>query len=84
MNKQIGLIGLVTLAFSCQETKTGNEINNQNTKNEKPNIVFILADDLGYNELSCQGQTNFLTPNIDKLAAEGMRFTDFYAGNTVS
>src|SRR5262249_17453306 len=45
-----------------------------------PNIIFILADDLGYGDLGCYGQTRIKTPNIDKLAAEGMRFTDFYAG----
>src|SRR5438128_1591658 len=48
-----------------------------------PNIVFILADDLGYGELGCYGQKKIKTPNIDKLAAEGLRFTNFYAGNTV-
>lgn len=50
---------------------------------EKPNIIFILADDLGYGELGCYGQTQMKTPNIDRLAAEGVKFTDFYAGNTV-
>ena len=49
----------------------------------KPNIIYILADDLGYGDLSCYGQENFSTPNIDKLAAEGIRFTDHYAGCTV-
>lgn len=49
----------------------------------KPNIIFILADDLGYGELGCYGQTQIKTPNIDKLAAEGMRFTSCYAGSTV-
>ena len=49
----------------------------------KPNIIFILADDLGYGDLSCYGQTNFATPNLDKIAAEGIRFTSFYAGSTV-
>lgn len=49
----------------------------------KPNIIFILADDLGYGDVSCYGQKKFSTPNIDRLAAEGMRFTDFYAGCTV-
>ena len=53
-------------------------------KEEKPNIVFILADDMGYNELGCYGQDMFETPNIDQLAREGMRFTSFYAGNSVS
>jgi arylsulfatase A-like enzyme len=48
-----------------------------------PNIVFILADDLGYGDLGCYGQTKIKTPNIDKLAAEGIRFTDCYAGSTV-
>lgn len=49
----------------------------------RPNIIFILADDLGYGDLGCYGQTKIKTPNIDRLAAEGMRFTDFYAGSTV-
>jgi arylsulfatase A-like enzyme len=49
----------------------------------KPNIIFILADDLGYGDLGCYGQTEIKTPNLDKLAAEGMRFTDFYAGSSV-
>src|SRR5262245_14262830 len=49
----------------------------------RPNIIFILADDLGYGDLGCYGQTKIKTPNLDKLAAEGMRFTDFYAGSTV-
>ncbi len=50
---------------------------------KKPNIVFIMADDLGYGELSCYGQQILRTPNIDRLAAEGLRFTDVYAGSTV-
>ena len=49
----------------------------------KPNIIFILADDLGYGELGCYGQKLIKTPNIDKLAGEGIRFTQFYAGSTV-
>jgi arylsulfatase A-like enzyme len=48
-----------------------------------PNIVFILADDLGYGDLGCFGQKRLRTPNVDRLAAEGMRFTDAYAGSTV-
>ena len=49
----------------------------------KPNIVFILADDLGYGDLGCFGQTKIRTPNIDRLAAEGMRLTQHYSGNAV-
>jgi len=49
----------------------------------RPNIIYILADDLGYGELGCYGQKKIKTPNIDKLAAEGMRFTDHYSGSPV-
>jgi arylsulfatase A-like enzyme len=49
----------------------------------KPNIIFILADDLGYGDLGCYGQKQIQTPHLDRLAAEGMRFTDHYAGDTV-
>ncbi len=48
-----------------------------------PNIIYIMADDLGYGDLSCFGQKKFKTPNIDRLAAEGVTFTDYYAGSTV-
>ncbi len=50
---------------------------------EKPNIVYILLDDAGFGDLSCYGQEKFATPNIDRLAAEGMRFTRHYSGSTV-
>ena len=50
---------------------------------ERPNIIFILADDLGYADLGCYGQKNFATPNIDRMAAEGLQFTQHYAGSTV-
>jgi arylsulfatase len=49
----------------------------------QPNIVFILADDLGSADLGCYGQTKIRTPNLDRLAADGMRFTNFYAGCSV-
>ena len=50
---------------------------------QKPNIVYILADDLGYGDLSCYGQKHFKTPNIDRLANQGMLFTQHYAGCAV-
>lgn len=53
-------------------------------QNDKPNIIYILADDLGYGDLSCFGQAHFQTPNLDKLAEDGMRFTSHYAGCSVS
>jgi arylsulfatase A-like enzyme len=49
----------------------------------RPSIVLILADDLGYGELGCYGQTRIKTPNLDKLASEGLRFTSFYAGGAI-
>lgn len=65
------LAGLV----SCQQASE--------EKQKKPNIIYILADDLGYGDLGCYGQAKFKTPNIDRLAAEGKLFTNFYAGSTV-
>lgn len=64
----IGLISLSTLTFA---------------QNKKPNIVFILADDLGYGDLGVYGQKIIKTPNIDRLAKQGKLFTNFYAGTTV-
>ena len=55
----------------------------QTAPNRPRNIVFILADDLGYGELGCYGQRKILTPNIDRLAAEGTRFTQHYSGAPV-
>ncbi len=60
--------------------------NNQKNTNEtiqKPNIIYILADDLGYGDLSSTGQVNFSTPNIDKLSKDGIFFTQHYSGSTV-
>src|SRR6516162_1054573 len=52
-------------------------------KPSRPNIILILADDLGYGDVGCYGQKRIQTPQIDRLAAEGMRFTQCYAGSTV-
>lgn len=55
----------------------------KNTQAKQPNIIFILADDLGYADLGCYGQQKTETPNIDQLAKQGLRFTQFYSGTTV-
>ena len=53
-------------------------------KQQKPNIIYIMCDDMGYGDLGCYGQKYILTPNIDRMAKEGMRFTQAYAGAPVS
>lgn len=68
----------VVLILSCKS-----DVTETVSEPQKPNIIYIIADDLGYNDLSCYGQKNFSTPNIDKLAAEGMLFTQHYSGSTV-
>jgi arylsulfatase A-like enzyme len=55
----------------------------QRSAPNRPNIIFILADDLGYGDLGCYGQKRIRTPNIDRIASQGMRFTQCYAGSTV-
>ncbi|MCB1234853.1 MAG: arylsulfatase [Verrucomicrobiae bacterium] len=50
---------------------------------DRPNLIYILLDDAGWGDLSCYGQAKFTTPNIDRLATEGMKFTDHYSGSTV-
>ncbi len=50
----------------------------------RPSIILIVADGLGYGDLSCYGQTKFQTPNLDRLAAGGIRFTDYHAGDAIS
>jgi arylsulfatase A-like enzyme len=55
----------------------------QKLEYKKPNIIFIMADDLGYGDLGCYGQQKIQTPNIDRLAEEGLRFTQAYAGGPV-
>ncbi|MEQ8852651.1 sulfatase-like hydrolase/transferase [Gimesia sp.] len=55
----------------------------QTAEQQRPNIIFIMADDLGYGDLGCYGQKLIQTPHIDQLAAQGMRFTQAYAGASV-
>ena len=50
---------------------------------ERPNFVIIFADDLGYGDLGCYGHPSIRTPNLDRMAAEGMKFTDFYVAAPV-
>jgi len=74
-------------AGAAPSTSDSNSATNEPTQRppapRRPNIIWIVADDLGYGDLGCYGQTLIQTTNLDKLAAEGVRFTDFYAGSTV-
>lgn len=58
-------------------------VNCQPENTTPPNIIYVMADDLGFGDLGCYGQQIVKTPNLDQMAAEGMRFTDFYSGSTV-
>jgi len=75
-------MAISALIGSC--TGGGKQKESSNVGFQKPNIIYILADDLGYGDLGCYGQKRFKTPNIDRMAGEGMRFTQHYAGCTVS
>ncbi|MCC5932391.1 MAG: arylsulfatase [Cyclobacteriaceae bacterium] len=68
----------IVLVASCSQRK-----NETSVTQGQPNLIFIMVDDMGYGDLGSYGQTNILTPNLDKLAAESMVFTQFYAGSPV-
>lgn len=74
MNLRAGITLLLTLSFTALHSAAA----------ERPNILFILADDHGFNALSATGAEGIETPNIDRLASEGMMFTDFYVHNRCS
>ena len=50
---------------------------------QRPNIIYIMTDDMGYGDLSCYGQVNYTTPNLDKLASQGIKFLNAYAAAPV-
>ncbi|MCM4152647.1 arylsulfatase [Arenibacter sp. N53] len=90
MTKKIFNLGFLILiisgTYACKNKGQLTESSKKDRAQEmvaKPNIIYILADDLGYGDLSAYGQQKFTTPNIDKLAREGMLFTQHYSGSTV-
>ncbi|HUH28491.1 sulfatase-like hydrolase/transferase [Gelidibacter sp.] len=83
MNLRYSLVTCMIMisVFGCQNAKVSKP-ENQQTK-QKPNIIYILADDLGYGDLGVYGQTKIETPNIDALANEGLLFTQHYTASPV-
>ena len=82
LNKKVGL-GVALLLACLTRTTTAQVVESAVDKAKRPNVIYILADDLGYGDLSCYGQEKFKTPNIDALAKRGMKFTQHYSGSTV-
>lgn len=78
LNSPFLLLIIALISCNPNQEKSATQV-----KNKKPNIIFILADDLGYGDLGVTGQSKIETPNIDRLASQGMLFTDHYTGATV-
>ncbi|MEN8202792.1 MAG: arylsulfatase [Bacteroidota bacterium] len=80
MSRLLSLLSVMLLIFTtaCKTNQNG-----ASDAMAPPNIIYILADDLGYGDLSCYGQVKFSTPHLDQLARDGIRFTRHYSGSTV-
>ena len=79
MNPNLTKTLLPMAALACSQAEAMAQKSQQ-----RPNIIYIMCDDMGYGDLGCYGQQYILTPNIDRMAKEGMRFTQAYAGAPVS
>ncbi len=78
----LALFALALLTFAHAQTNANHpSVTNSPPAPRRPNIILILADNIGYGDLGCYGQTKIKTPELDKLAAEGIRFTSYYAGS---
>jgi arylsulfatase A-like enzyme len=78
------LVAVIFAFLSDAQAQSVSTNSSPKTMPRRPNIVLIVADGLGYGDLSCYGQTKFQTPNLDRLAADGIRFTSYYAGDAAS
>lgn len=83
INFGLMVVWIGTFASCNTMTQKNNSFSLREEAIQKPNIIYILADDLGYGDLGVYGQTKLSTPNIDKLAQEGMLFRQHYSGSTV-
>ena len=73
----------VLVCAGAQVSPAVSDEQQQESAHRRPNLIFILADDLGYGDLSCFGSTKIQTPHLDSLARSGMRWTRFYAASAV-
>src|SRR6476619_557107 len=81
---QYAVSRICILAIACIFFKVDSVAQPREAQQKKrPNIILLIADDLGYSDIGCYGQQKTETPNIDRLAREGMRFTQLYSGSTV-
>lgn len=80
---EVALCAYLFAAIAFANSNVGLSTCHAADQTAKPNIIFIMADDLGYHDLGCYGQQKIKTPNIDQMASEGMRFTNVYAGSPV-
>jgi arylsulfatase A-like enzyme len=76
-------IGTTLLSGGARSTAIANSLQASSAKESRPNIIFILADDLGWGDLSCYGRPDYRTPNIDLLALQGTKFTDAYSASAI-
>jgi len=81
----MSVLAVSWLSVGCSETKNEakHEITELTRTDSRPNIIYILADDLGYGDIGAFGQKHINTPSLDKMAEQGMRLTQHYAGSTV-
>ena len=72
------------ILFSAALLSSGLTMAQTTTAEKSPNVIYIMADDLGIGDLGCYGQSQIKTPNIDGIAQNGMKFMQHYSGSTVS
>ena len=75
--------GMGAVALTASRASSGTRASDRRTATRKPNVVVLFTDDQGYQDVGCFGSPDIETPNLDRMAAEGMRFTDFYSAASV-
>ena len=84
MKKKLPFIALLALLLTSQQSLVSPVLKpSESAATQSPNIILIFMDDMGYGDLSCNGALDIQTPNLDRLAAEGIRFTNFLSSQAV-